>query len=302
MKLAGTPITSHSYNGHSFFLKRDDLLHPQFSGNKARKLMSLLELDSAKLKTIIGHGSAQSNAMYSLAALAKMKGWQAEFIVDHVPQWLRENPLGNYRESIALGMKITALKDITPGYSLQEYLAHRELAADELFIPEGGRSPIAEAGVNILAKEILQWKSDARLEELTVALPSGTGTTALYLSQTLKPLGIEVITCACVGGNDYLTAQFEMLKGSHHPTIIQARDKHHFAKLYRDDYITWLNLTEQTGVVFDLIYDPYMWLCLEGLLSTKPINNLLYIHQGGLLGNESMLPRYQRKYPDLTPN
>ncbi|MGB1280427.1 MAG: 1-aminocyclopropane-1-carboxylate deaminase/D-cysteine desulfhydrase, partial [Vibrio cyclitrophicus] len=29
---------------------------------------------------------------------------------------------------------------------------------------------------------------------------------------------------------------------------------------------------------------------------------IIYVHQGGILGNESMLPRYQRKYPDIFSN
>jgi len=48
-------------------------------------------------------------------------------------------------------------------------------------------------------------------------------------------------------------------------------------------------------VEFDLLYDPHGWLTLleNPELFEKP---LLYIHQGGLLGNESMLKRYERKY------
>ncbi|OYY54700.1 MAG: 1-aminocyclopropane-1-carboxylate deaminase, partial [Sulfurovum sp. 28-43-6] len=54
---------------------------------------------------------------------------------------------------------------------------------------------------------------------------------------------------------------------------------------------------EQTGVVFDLLYDPLGWRVVlkHPELFSKP---LLYIHQGGVLGNESMLARYERKYKD----
>jgi 1-aminocyclopropane-1-carboxylate deaminase len=49
------------------------------------------------------------------------------------------------------------------------------------------------------------------------------------------------------------------------------------------------------GVEFDLLYDPHGWLTL--LENPELFDNpLLYIHQGGLLGNESMLKRYERKY------
>jgi 1-aminocyclopropane-1-carboxylate deaminase/D-cysteine desulfhydrase-like pyridoxal-dependent ACC family enzyme len=72
--------------------------------------------------------------------------------------------------------------------------------------------------------------------------------------------------------------------------------KHHFGKLYKDNYKIWLKLQQQTGVEFDLLYDPLGWrVLLEHIgLFESPV---LYIHQGGVLGNESMLPRYRRKFP-----
>ncbi|MDW1811901.1 1-aminocyclopropane-1-carboxylate deaminase/D-cysteine desulfhydrase, partial [Vibrio sp. Vb2362] len=97
MKLSESPITQHNFNGHTFFLKRDDMLHSHFSGNKARKFMALMETQNSDIKTLISYGSAQSNAMYSLAALAQIKGWAFEFYVHHIPSWLKSSPIGNYR-------------------------------------------------------------------------------------------------------------------------------------------------------------------------------------------------------------
>ncbi len=42
MLITQSPITEHRFAGQTFYLKRDDKLHPHFSGNKARKLMALL--------------------------------------------------------------------------------------------------------------------------------------------------------------------------------------------------------------------------------------------------------------------
>ncbi len=50
MKIENSPVTQHDFNGTRFYLKRDDLLHPQFSGNKARKFMGLLESEFPKHK------------------------------------------------------------------------------------------------------------------------------------------------------------------------------------------------------------------------------------------------------------
>ena len=49
------------------------------------------------------------------------------------------------------------------------------------------------------------------------------------------------------------------------------------------------------AVEFDLIYDPVGLLTLkENLADFK--NEILYIHQGGILGNVSQKARYERKF------
>ncbi len=297
MKLSESPITQHSFNGQKFFLKRDDLLHSHFSGNKARKFMMLLEEQDPNVTTLISYGSAQSNAMYSLAALAKVKGWAFEFYVSHIPEWLKSTPIGNYRGALDLGMQITAMKDVGSELHPSQYITDvRGLDETTLFMPEGGRSQIAEGGVKQLAREILDWTRFRVKEQFAVALPSGTGTTALYLHKYLNPHGIEILTCPCVGDENYLTEQFNMLGETSHPQVLSVRKKHHFGRLYKEDYETWKSLYEQTDLEFDLLYDPYMWQCLASWRTENPDKTLIYVHQGGILGNESMLPRYQREF------
>jgi 1-aminocyclopropane-1-carboxylate deaminase/D-cysteine desulfhydrase-like pyridoxal-dependent ACC family enzyme len=282
------------FEGHSFYLKRDDLLHPDFSGNKARKFHYFLANDFPNITKIISYGSAQSNAMYSLSVLAKMKGWEFEYFVDHIADYLQDNPHGNYKAALNNGMKITLGQGVP---SPTENILH---------IEEGGRQKEAEYGIKILAQEIIDWQKENNIKELNIFLPSGTGTTALYLQKNLNSDGVArvqyptVFTCACVSDSTYLKKQFLALEKDvkYHPTILSLDKKHHFGKLYKDNYKIWLKLQQQTGVVFDLLYDPLGWrtLLAHPEVLTKP---MLYIHQGGVLGNESMLPRYERKYKNV---
>jgi len=286
-----TPIQNIKFNNREIYLKRDDLIHPDFSGNKARKLHYYLQNKFPEINKIISYGSSQSNAMYSLSVLAKLQGWKFDYYVDHVSDYLQENPHGNYAEALKNGMQIYVGKSVPAP------------ANDTLFIEEGGRQKEAEFGVGILAQEIIEWQKENSIGELNIFLPSGTGTTALFLQKTLtlftlhSSLFIHVYTCACVGDGDYLRKQFFELEADEtkHPTILTLEKKHHFGKLYKDNYKIWLKLQQQTGVVFDLLYDPLGWRTLLAYpeVFSKP---MLYIHQGGVLGNESMLPRYERKY------
>lgn len=302
MKLSSSPTTQHTAFGHPFYLKRDDLLHPQFSGNKARKLMKLLNKTQHDIKTVIGYGSAQANSLYSLAALAMLKGWKFEFYVDHIASFIKQAPQGNYGAAVDLGAEIIEVSQQLGFNHLNcaDYIEQvRRPNKHCLVVPEGGRCASAEYGVAQLAKEIISWLAQHQIEHPVVALPSGTGTTALYLHKHLAAVGIEVITCACVGGSDYLRHQFSQLGETDFPTILAPEKKHHFGKLYRDDFEIWQQLQEDTGVEFDLLYDPLMWQCLQKWLVTNQDKNLIYIHQGGILGNATMLPRYQRKYPNV---
>ena len=76
MILNNSPISQFEYKNRTFFVKRDDLLDKNFNGNKARKLACYLEHDFQEIDTIISYGGNQSNLMYSLSCLAKLKNWQ----------------------------------------------------------------------------------------------------------------------------------------------------------------------------------------------------------------------------------
>jgi 1-aminocyclopropane-1-carboxylate deaminase/D-cysteine desulfhydrase-like pyridoxal-dependent ACC family enzyme len=268
-----------SFNNSKFYLKRDDLLSREFSGNKARKFYYYLQNDFPNIKKIISHGSSQSNAMYSLSVLTKMRGWEFDYFVDHIPSYLKDNPHGNYFYALKNGMNIIC-GDLP-----------KEFKSDELFIPEGGRVDKSEFGIKILAEEINSFMQDQIFD---IFLPSGTGTTALFLQAHLN---VKVYTTPCVGDESYLKKQFLELNSNikEHPTILNLDKKYHFGKLYREFFEIWIELKKQTNIEFDLLYDPKGWLTMLKH-KDKLKNPILYIHQGGLIGNESMLKRYNRKF------
>ena len=277
IEIKKSPVQKITFREKNYLIKRDDLLDSRFSGNKARKLHYFLNYDFNNFTKIISHGSAQSNAMYSLSELAKIKGVGFDYYVDHVADYLKQNPHGNYRHALDNGMKI--LEERFP----------KIIKDEELFIPEGGHFVEAEYGIKILADELKEIDAD-------IFLPAGTGTTALYLQKHLKQ---KVYTCACVGGESYLKKQFLELEAdeSKHPTILNLEKKYHFGKLYREFFEIWIELKDNTDIEFDLLYDPLGWLTMLKHQS-KFKKEILYIHQGGLIGNESMYPRYKRKFSE----
>jgi 1-aminocyclopropane-1-carboxylate deaminase/D-cysteine desulfhydrase-like pyridoxal-dependent ACC family enzyme len=287
--IINSPTEQITFENQSFLIKRDDLLHKDFSGNKARKFYYYFINDFPNIDTVISYGSNQSNAMYSLSVLAQLKGWKFIYYVDHIPSILKENRQGNYKYALANDMQIIEDKEFNKeNLQLKNY---------ELFISEGGAVKEAQVGLEILANEIKEYQKQHTIKNLKVFLPSGTGTTALFLQ---KFLDCEVLTCPCVGDSEYLKQQFLELENDEelHPTVINTDKKYHFGKLYKENYILWKKLKEETNIEFDLLYDPIGMKTFLSLPKEKSFT-YLYIHQGGVKGNVTMIERYLYKYKDL---
>ena len=301
MKCINSPTEKIKYNNIDVYIKRDDLLDKEFSGNKARKLYYFLQKDLSVYNKIVSYGSIQANSLYSLSALAKMKNLPLYYYVYKIPSYLKNNIQGNYKEALRLCANIIEIDC----ENIKEYLMKNilEKEASALFIDEGARVKEAQVGIKILADEISLWALENKINNLKIVLPSGTGTTSLFLQ---KYLSFEVLTCVCVGDEKYLKEQFISLNKNEkeHPFILPQKKKYHFGKLYKEFYEIYQNLLEQTQLEFELLYDPSAWLCLEEYAKKheNEAYTYLYIHQGGILGNESMLARYERKFPKNTAN
>jgi 1-aminocyclopropane-1-carboxylate deaminase/D-cysteine desulfhydrase-like pyridoxal-dependent ACC family enzyme len=271
------------FRGKKYFLKRDDLIHPEFSGNKARKFYSFFKMDLTEYHTLVSYGGNQSNAMFSLSALAKLKNKKFIYYTRPIPSFLKENPIGNFKYALENGMQII------------EKLAYNaiEPKSGEFLIKQGGADTYAEDGIIHLANEINNFAQQTGLSNLSVFLPSGTGATALYLQ---KNSPFNIYTCACVGDTNYLKQQFSELEPNTdlHPKILEFENKYAFGKPYQEFINLWKEVTESTGKPFDLLYDPLGWLAVE---KYKEIlgENVVYIQCGGLHGNETMFNRYRRK-------
>ncbi len=240
--------------------------------------------DLSKIKEIHSFGSLHSNAMYSLSFLAKSKGKTFIYYARSDPSL--HNPKGNLKGALENGMILRPLEEWPYG----KELSHLIFIDDRLYIPEGGRCPEAQEGIAILAKEIEEWVKKEQ-KSPKIFLPSGTGTTALFLQ---KYLPFPVYTIPCVGDEEYLGEQFVALDPTAPcPIILSPPKKYRFGRLYLELFELWRELKKQTDVTFDLLYDPigFATLLYHDLLD----EDLLYIHQGGLMGNETMIERYKAK-------
>ncbi len=288
------------FQNRNIYIKRDDLLDSEFSGNKARKFHYFLDHDFPQIKKIVSYGSNQSNAMYSLSVLCKIKKWEFEYFTDHIPSFLQANPIGNLKYALENGMRLKLFNECSYNELKEKNSLSKTIKKnDTLFIPEGGRCETSRYGISLLAKEIIEFKKENGLKVLYIFLPSGTGTTALYLQSSIIKHNdnSKVFTNACVGGKEYLIKQFFALEKDekYHPSVLDTK-KHHFGKLDCKMYRFWIELQKNLNIEFDLLYDPYgFWYMMKFLEKNEISKPVMYIHQGGIKGNVSMLQRYKRK-------
>lgn len=283
--MKNSPISNITLEGREFLVKRDDLIDPYLAGNKYRKLYTLLNTPHKTYKKIISYGGTQSNAMLAIAALAKEKSW--EFIYYTKPlsaqQRVQNSEAGNFFHSVELGMKHVEISEDL----YRDFISSLRLRLDEktCIIDQGGAVEEAKAGLEVLAQEI----READLGVKSLATPSGTGTTALFLALAMPEY--RVYTTPSVGDEEYLKEQMSALHEiPQNLIILKPEKKYHFAKPY-PAFLEIYNKLLKGGIEFDLLYAPGMWKVLLEQTQEK----VLYIHSGGVTGNESMLKRYEKK-------
>jgi len=277
-------ITPFHFQGFDFFVKRDELIDPLLSGNKYRKLYTLIQTPAEAYSTIISYGGTQSNAMLSIAALCHQKGWKFKYYCKPLATKLKQSPSGNLKAALDLGMVLIEAADY------ETTIAQLKSKDKTLCLPQGGADPLAEQGIQTLAQEIEQWQSEQSIAKLNIITPSGTGTTAYYLAKHLPEQ--TILTTASVGDNTYLTKQMQQLGSIPNTlTLLKSCQKYRFAKPY-PEFLQIYEELQQAGIEFDLIYAPLMWQTL--LDNMQHIQGtILYVHSGGLIGNATMLARYQ---------
>ena len=275
-------IDSFNFAGRNYFVKRDDLLTP-LNGNKARKLYGLLDaLKLSNYQRVISHGGAQSNAMLAIAQLCQLLNIEFHYYTRTPPKWLKQTPNGNLKEALACGMQ-WHINDT--GLPLET-----ESSLGTLYIPQGIAMPEAELGIQKLAGEIKTFCDAQGLKDIAIVQPSGTGTTALYLQQHLP---YSVYTVPCIGNSSTLTKLFKQLlpNATRYPVILDSEKPYHFGQPYEELLEIHQSLNDASGIEFELMYDAKTWLVLKDWECDLPI---LYIHNGGVSGNSSMLARYRR--------
>lgn len=161
----------------SLYVKREDLLHPDVSGNKFRKLKYNLEAaQDQKHKALLTFGGAFSNHISAVAAAGNMLGLKTigvirgEELGENLQQTLDQNPTLKYAATQGMYFKFISRTQYRVKNQEEFLNALKEEFGSFYLLPEGGTNALAVTG----CEEIL---SEADNDFDFVCCPVGTGGT-----------------------------------------------------------------------------------------------------------------------------
>ena len=280
----------------SLWIKREDELHPQVSGNKFRKLKyNLQEASNLGCHTLLTFGGAYSNHISALAYAGKLKGLNTIGIIrgDELalrPDLVAENP--TLSKAADLGMQLEFVsREMYRSRHEEAFIAHlRDRYGDFYLVPEGGTNDLAIRG----CEEILN-SGDQGFDYICVSV--GTGGTMTGLINSASP-GQKVLGFSSLKG-DFLGS--EIRKNAIRTENWSLVNDYHFggyAKI-NEKLISFINqFYQSTTIPLDPVYTGKMIYGLADMIRNKRFeknSRILAIHTGGLQGIEGMNQKLKRK-------
>ncbi len=293
-------ILDHPGRAHGirFFVKRDDLIHPEISGNKWRKLHFLLEkLKIDSTPGILTFGGAFSNHLHAVAAAGRIFGFRTVGIVRGTAADLENPTLKFCREQgmniFRLQKKEYDLKEKSPAVAeiLEKYPTFFHL-------PEGGATDFAVRGCAEISKEILLeveiYFDSPGLNKFRppffVAVPAGTGCTAAGVLAGLGSRGEVLIFPAAHGISEEVILKHLATAEISDPQNFRVLENRRFKKfaVVPSELLDFVKkFQEKTGILLDPIYNSKMFFQLfemldDGFFPEKSV--VVAVHTGGLQG------------------
>lgn len=269
-----------SKKGIEVFIKREDQIDTEISGNKWRKLKyNLLEAKAQGYQSILTFGGAFSNHIAATAAACKRFGFQSIGIIRGDELDSNSNP--TLQKAKVDGMNLQFIS--RPDYQKRNQKDWLELLREEyqaFIIPEGGSNQLALKGVAEIIDEI-------EIDFDFIACPVGTGGTlaglASQLSGNQTALGVS-----CLKGEHYLENIVQDLAGPAKPW--QIFHDYHFGGYAKFDslLIEFINhFKKVSGIQLDPVYTGKMMYSIFDQIKKGKFdsgNRIICVHTGGLQG------------------
>jgi 1-aminocyclopropane-1-carboxylate deaminase len=275
-------LKQHNIN---LFVKRDDLIHPEISGNKWRKLKyNLLSAQQKNKQTLLTFGGAYSNHIHATAAVGKYFNFNTIGII-RGEEYQPLNPTLNDASNWGMQLDYVTRKQYRLKNSAGFINNLEEKYGDFYLIPEGGNNELALQG----CAEILDELED---NYHTICVDCGTGATLAGMisgvNKTTQLLGFSVLKNA-----DFLYRDINELlahRKKHTSNNWAINLDYHFggfAKTTPELFKFIKTFKKEHDIQLEPVYTGKMFYGIFELIKQghfKSNSKILVIHTGGLQG------------------
>ncbi|MCF6306539.1 MAG: pyridoxal-phosphate dependent enzyme [Flavobacteriaceae bacterium] len=286
------PLELFSQSNYSVYIKREDLLHPEVSGNKFRKLKyNLLEAKKLGFDKVLTFGGAYSNHISATAAAGKELSIKTIGIIrgEELSSKIAENPTLSFAEKCGMELYFISRSDYRKKTEPEFITELKEKYGSFYLVPEGGTNKLAVKG----CKEILT-KSDVTYDYICTAV--GTGGTIAGLVEASKPHQTIIGFSALKGV--FQKSEIEKYTSKKNYQLIDDYCFGGYAKI-DEELIRFINeFKENTGIPIDPVYTGKMMFGIMDLIEKnyfKENSSILAIHTGGLQGISGMNQLLKKK-------
>lgn len=282
-------IESSAFLGRRIWVKRDDLLHAEVSGNKFRKLKYPLLALQGRDPVLVTMGGPWSNHLHALAHAAALGGWTSIGLVRGAAG-MSSATLDDCRR---LGMQIrfVSREDYRQlREDEQAWRQHVALADDShVWLPEGGSAPAALRGVAEMVDEIGQ---QLQFMPEVIMVACGTGATLAGILAGLRGRG-RVIGVAVLKDAAYLRQEIaQLLRQAGYPDYQNYQlitDAHHggYGKAPPELRQFCRDFSQALDVPVEPVYTGKLFHALRRLQQAHAFRDderLLAVHTGGMQG------------------
>lgn len=283
-------------NGVSVFMKREDLLHPEVSGNKFRKLKynfqkALFESHD----TLLTFGGAFSNHIAATAAAGKACGLETigvirgEELESDLQKTLQENPTLRFAASCGMRFEFVSRSEYRGKTSAEMLKKLQEKFGLFYTVPEGGTNELAVKG----CEEILT-REDKTFNVLCCAMGTGGTISGIINSseENQRVLGFPALK------GDFLKADVENFSRKNNWELITNYHFGGYAKVDRE-LIDFINtFKREYGIQLDPVYTGKMMFGIFDMIRKGYFSEntrILAVHTGGLQGIAGMNKRLKNK-------
>lgn len=273
-------IINNNKTNVMLFVKRDDLIHPEVSGNKFRKLKYNIEKAKAKnCQSVITYGGAYSNHLLAVAAAGLLENIKTIGIVRG--NELNESSNKLLKRCAELGMKLSFIDRVQ--YKLKKYSDGIEQTESQLLlhIPEGGANIEGVLGCRDIITE-----TSNDYDYIFVA--QGTCTTSVGIYMAMSPRS-KLVVVPVLKGFDSL-GEMEKLAKLVDMKIdfnrVEVLNEYHFggyAKTSRDLDVFVDSFNRHYPFNIEPIYTGKVMFAMQAFLAKiKGNKKALFVHTGGL--------------------